>query len=211
MGRRRAIAIAGTAVAAAGLVAGGATYAATNGRSSEQAAALAAALNKRAGTDITADQVAAAMQDVLKERLDRAVEDGRLTQEQADAILERAAQGDPGPGLGFGGRGGGPFWGRGASDVLTPAAKALGITADALQKQLSDGKTIAEVAEARKVDVQKVIDAVTDALLAAAKDRGHDLSRANAAARAKTIVERQAPPGGPPGGHRGWGPPGGRP
>jgi septal ring factor EnvC (AmiA/AmiB activator) len=50
----------------------------------------------------TADRQAA-----LKERLDQAVKDGKLTQEQADAVLKAAEAGVfPGPGGGHGHRGG---------------------------------------------------------------------------------------------------------
>lgn len=54
------------------------------------------------------------------------------------------------------------------------AAEALGITADELMTQLRDGKSIADIAKAKSVDVNKVIDAiVSDAkakLDAAVKD-----------------------------------------
>jgi urease gamma subunit len=43
---------------------------------------------------------------------------------------------------------------------LDAAAEALGITADELHEALRDGQTIAEVAEAKGVDVQAVIDAM---------------------------------------------------
>ncbi|WNM37438.1 hypothetical protein RMN56_19950 [Micromonospora halotolerans] len=51
-------------------------------------------------------------QAALKERLDQAVKDGKLTQEQADAVLKAAEAGVfPGPG-GHGHRGGDGRWGR---------------------------------------------------------------------------------------------------
>jgi len=55
---------------------------------------------------------------------------------------------------------GGPGFGAG-KDVMDAAAKALGLSTADLFKKLSDGKTtIADVATAQKVDVQKVIDAM---------------------------------------------------
>ena len=54
-GRRKVAALAASAVAVAGISAG--AVAATNG-SADEASDLAAAINKRAGTSITADQVA---------------------------------------------------------------------------------------------------------------------------------------------------------
>ncbi|KAB1911262.1 hypothetical protein [Micromonospora sp. AMSO31t] len=51
-------------------------------------------------------------QAALKDRLDQAVKDGKLTQEQADAVLKAAEAGVfPGPG-GHGPRGGDGRWGR---------------------------------------------------------------------------------------------------
>lgn len=63
----------------------------------------------------------------------------------------------------FEGRGGprGPF---GSGPGFEAAAKALGISTDDLMSALRDGKSIADVAKEKGVDVQKVIDAlVTEA------------------------------------------------
>jgi hypothetical protein len=64
-------------------------------------------------------------------------------------------KGGPGFGFGFGHRGGALF-----ENKLDAAAKALGITADELQNDLRDGKSIADIAKAKSVDVNKVIDAI---------------------------------------------------
>jgi hypothetical protein len=76
-----------------------------------------------------------------------------------------------GPGFGFGHRDGGVIGGK-----FDAAAKALGITADQLMTDLRNGQSIADVAKAKNVDVNKVIDAmVSDAesgIDAAVKD-GH--------------------------------------
>jgi urease gamma subunit len=78
--------------------------------------------------------------------------------------------GSKGPGFGFGHHGGL------RENKLDAAAKALGITADELMKELRNGQSIADVAKAKSVDVSNVIDAiVTDAqstIDAAVKD-GH--------------------------------------
>src|SRR4029079_17693958 len=58
-----------------------------------------------------------------------------------------------GPGFGFGHR---EFH----EGRLDAAAKALGVTTDELSKDLRDGKSIADVAKAKNVDVSKVIDAM---------------------------------------------------
>jgi hypothetical protein len=75
-----------------------------------------------------------------------------------------------GPGFGFGLRGGV------GDDKLGAAAKALGITTDELMQDLRNGQSIADVAKAKNVDVNKIVDAlVSDAqssIDAAVKD-GH--------------------------------------
>jgi hypothetical protein len=85
--------------------------------------------------------------------------------------FEGGFTGGPGFGFGLGHRGGGFFGGK-----LDAAAKALGITADQLMTDLGNGQSIADVAKAKNVDVNKVIDAmVSDAqshIDAAVKD-GH--------------------------------------
>jgi hypothetical protein len=187
--RTRRIAVAGAAVAALGLAAGGATYAATSGGPQEESNALAEALNANEGTS-------------LKERLDAAVASGKLTQEEANEILERAADGLPvGPG---GGPGfhvefhGGPF--------MDAAAKALGLSEDALRDQLEDGKSLAEVAAARNVEKSKVVAAIRDAILADPPPGRDAPTRAEATRIAQRIVNAEpgergrhiGPFGGPP-------------
>jgi hypothetical protein len=88
-------------------------------RHAQRQAELAAALAKELG--IAEDRVAAALEKVesqmradaeaerqaqLKARLDQAVKDGKLTQEQADAILKAAEAGVLPGGRGLGGPGG---------------------------------------------------------------------------------------------------------
>jgi hypothetical protein len=79
------------------------------------------------------------------------VADGTLTQDQADKVIAalEAARPQGGPGMGHG---------RGMG--LDAAAAALGITADELRTELQSGKTIAQVASDKGVDVQTVIDAM---------------------------------------------------
>ncbi len=107
----------------------------------------------------------------LKDSLAALVTSGTITQAQADAITAAVDANRPtgGPGVGDGdgdhaGRGpGGPGMGRhggrgGAG--LDAAATALGMTPAELRTELESGKTIAQVATAKSVDVQKVIDAL---------------------------------------------------
>ncbi|MBI1281410.1 MAG: hypothetical protein GC179_25005 [Anaerolineaceae bacterium] len=109
--------------------------------------------------------------------LTQAVTDGRLTQEQADAQIAvlkanlnvmfttSMAQG-AGNRPGFGQMGNGMF------DVL---AKALGVDVAALQTDLKAGKTIADIAKEKNVELSTVVDAVVaerEAALKAAVSSG---------------------------------------
>lgn len=201
-GRRRRIAVAGAAVAALGLAAGGATYAATGGGGEDGANALAEALNAREGTNLTGDDIQAAMKDVLQERLDEAVAEGRLTQEEADRILARAGE----RGFGIGGgpdvhmhHRGGPF--------MEAAATALGLSEAALRARLEDGRSLAEVAAARNVEKSKVVAAIRDEILDNPAPRGDAPTRAEATQMAQRIVDAEPGERGPRGGRFG-GPPG---
>ena len=106
----------------------------------------------------------------LADSLAALVADGTITQAQADAITAsieaNRPQGGPGegehgrPGMGRPGQGGpgGRHGGRGPG--LDAAATALGITTDELRTELQSGKSLAEVATAKGVSVQSVIDAL---------------------------------------------------
>ena len=100
--------------------------------------------------------------------LDGLVDDGTLTQSQADAVADTLQAAAPstcrvGP------------WHHGGlfdfgGSVLDEAADAIGIEEDDLLDALRDGQTIAEVAEGEGVDPQAVIDA----LVAATRERLDD-------------------------------------
>lgn len=164
----------------------------------------------------------------LARRLDRAVNAGRLTKEQADEIKSRHARSDrvlglgPGPGLGprvhgfhrgpgFPG-GPGPRGG-----PLADVAKALGISRAKLFSELRAGKTIAEIAKSQG----KTLDEVKKAVLAAAKARfdravrGGDLTETQAEAMLEHLEDHLdhfdsvRPIGPPPGPGGPFGPPDG--
>ena len=163
-GRRRIAIVAAGAIGAAGLATG--AIAATSG-SSDDAGDLAAAINKRAGTSITADDVQGAYQDVLKAHLAEAVKAGTITQAQAEEILKRA-QTMPGMsplGAGPGVRGFRDHHGPHA-DVLGPVAKKLGLTEAQLRARLEKGDTLAEIAKAEGVSRADLIAAISAALKA---------------------------------------------
>ncbi|CAB4883517.1 unannotated protein [freshwater metagenome] len=119
---------------------------------------------------------------LLQDSLATLVSDGTITQAQADAITaateanrptggpgmgdgdgDHAGRGHGGPGMGGPGMGGpgngGPgMGGRHGGAGLDTAATALGMTADELRTELQGGKTIAQVATDKGVELQKVID-----------------------------------------------------
>lgn len=161
--RRRIAVIAAGAVGAAAIAAGG--VAATSG-GADEAADLASAINKRAGTSITAEDVTGAYQDLLKARLDEAVAAGRITREQADEMLQRAQDRGGLPGLGGPGmgRGHGPVFGH--AEILAPVATRLGITEAQLRTRLRDGSSLASIAAARKVSRAELIATIEAALVA---------------------------------------------
>jgi len=117
--------------------------------------------------DVTAAQAKQKALDALKSKLDQAVANGRLTQEQADQRLADAGakidqflnskpgdhlpgrDGDGKPGKGFGIPKGGAS--------LETIAGVLGTDVETLRIQLAEGKTIAEIAGDK---TQAVIDAL---------------------------------------------------
>lgn len=109
-----------------------------------------------------------ALEQALKNRVDAAVRDGRLTQEQANRMKERIDAGDvPFFGLGPGPRfrqhrGAGPFHAK-----FEAAARYLGLTQARLREALRDGKTLAQVAR----DRGKSVDGLVDALVAEAEEK----------------------------------------
>ena len=127
-----------------------------------------------------ADIRAKVLQDA-KAKLDDAVKNNKLTQDQADKLfagagtmLDKLMSGTPGsfgpngggngPGGAHGPRGGNGPAGIAGKGLLDSAAKALNMSVADLQKELQSGKSIKQVAEAKGVDVNTVINAmVTDA------------------------------------------------
>ncbi len=111
---------------------------------------------------ITAAEAKQQALDALKEKLDAAVANGRITQEQADQRLADAAAkideflaGQPGDRVPGEGRG---FPGRGiAGASLETVANVLGMDVETLRSRLAAGETIAQIAGGQ---TQAVIDAL---------------------------------------------------
>jgi len=102
---------------------------------------------------VLADTDSTTAADRVREALSGLVEDGSLTEEQADEVATTLGE----AGIGRGGHhGGGPD--------LDTAATALGMTEEELRTALeADGTTLADVAEAQDVDVDTLIDALVQA------------------------------------------------
>lgn len=147
-------------VAAMSLVGAGTAAAADKPAGSGLIDAVAAKLG------VTPDKLQAAFKAALYERIDQAVADKRLTPEQAAKLKERIAQG---PGLGLGARK--AFKERfdklrqhlvERGTKLGPAAKYLGFpTNAALREELRKGTSLAQIATARNLSVQGLVDAMT--------------------------------------------------
>ncbi|MGY1703699.1 hypothetical protein ACI79C_03930 [Geodermatophilus sp. SYSU D00697] len=89
------------------------------------------------------------------------VEDGTITQEQADAVAATLEDADVGPGWWHGGHHG---WGGAWRAGLQTAAEALGMTTDELRDALSqEGTSLADVAAQQGVATQDLVDALTTA------------------------------------------------
>jgi hypothetical protein len=109
-----------------------------------------------------------ALKQALKNRVDDAVEDGRLTEEEGERMKERIDEGDVpfvGPGFGFRHHGPGPFHAK-----LEAAAEYLGMTEARLREALSDGKSLAQLAR----DRDKSVDGLVDALVERAEQKLED-------------------------------------
>jgi hypothetical protein len=127
------------------------------------------------------------------DQVDQALEEGRITQEQADELKSRIESEDfpgfLGPGLigprlfefGHAERGG-PGHHMLFGDKLSSAADYLGLTQAELREQLAGGKSLAEIAEAEG----KSVDGLQQAMLAGAKS---DLDEA---VRNERLTQEQA-------------------
>ncbi|RME63104.1 MAG: hypothetical protein D6790_05270 [Caldilineae bacterium] len=103
----------------------------------------------------------AVMLEQAQEKLAQAVADGKLTQEEADQILERIQNGErPGP---FGPRRGHP-----GQEAL---AEALGMTSEELHEALRSGQTLEEIAAEQGVDLDAVKKQIKADMLTQAQEK----------------------------------------
>lgn len=151
--RKKIVAGAATLVAVAG---GGAAIAAT-GVLSPQEESQAVVNDAAEQLGVEPDELSDALKQAFKNRVDAAVEAGRLTEEQGEELKTRIDSSEF-PLLGFGhGPGHGHF---GHFRDLDAAASYLELTEEELRTALAEGQTLAEVAEERDKDVDGLIDAL---------------------------------------------------
>lgn len=110
---------------------------------------------------ISVEEYDSAVEQAQGQVIDEALAEGWLTQDQADRMLERMAQG---PGFGMEGMGGfmgrpGRGMGGGGVNLISVAADALGMSQDDLLAALQEGQTISDIASEQGVDPQTIADA----------------------------------------------------
>jgi polyhydroxyalkanoate synthesis regulator phasin len=167
--------IGGTAVWAQGGTQGGTP---TPTPAQERCQAYETTLAQKLG--ISVEKLQQAQKDTVKDLIDQAVKNNKLTADQATQLKQKvdAAQGCQSPKFlgGFGGFKGGGLKGGlpkagalrvGLQTGLDAAAKALDMTSDQLASELKSGKSIADIAKAKNVDLKVVRDAVIAAEKAA--------------------------------------------
>src|SRR5262245_15942852 len=157
--------VAGTVVGVA-VAGGGAAIAATQ-LNSPQATSQAIVNDAAQQLGITPTKLSDALKKALENQVDAAVQDGRLTKDQGDALKARIESNDyplfAGPGPGFGFRGPGVFGHFGDVMGLSVAADYLGLTEAELRTQLESGKSLADVAKAQGKSVDGLVQAMYDA------------------------------------------------
>jgi hypothetical protein len=172
--QRRGMAVVAAALLA--LVGAGGTYAATKSSGTSEREAFLNDVAKRLNVD--PKDLTTAMREAYFDRLDAAVQAGKLTKEQADAIKKRiqsgggvpfgpvggpGGPGGPGPGPGGpdfhrGGPGhGGPIFGG-----IDAVAKFLGLTEAQLRDELMSGKSLADIAKDKGKSVDDLKAAIKD-------------------------------------------------
>jgi polyhydroxyalkanoate synthesis regulator phasin len=105
---------------------------------------------------VTEDELKTAIDEARTETIDEAVAEGRLTEEQAERLREGS----------FPFRGP-PLHAPRHLHLMEAAAEVLGIPQDELMEQLRDGNSLAEVAEAKGMDLETFKTALLD------KIKGH--------------------------------------
>jgi hypothetical protein len=145
--------------------------------------------------NVSPAQLRKAIKDAAKAQVDQAVTNGDLTRTQADALKERIDEGAATVGIG-------PAR-VGDLGILEASAAYLGVTVAQLRQELSDGKSLADVAEEKNKSVEGLESAIvaeaTKRLAQAVSDGDlTDAQRDRALTRLKNSVDElvQATPRG---------------
>ena len=128
--------------------------------------------------NVTPAELKAALRGAYGDRLDAAVAAGKITKEQADAMKQRAKEGDLPPFRGGHHRG----FGHHGPPPLAAAATYLGLTQAELRTELESGKTPAQIAKAQN----RSVDGLKKALAAEMR------TKLDAAVKAGRLTEAQA-------------------
>jgi polyhydroxyalkanoate synthesis regulator phasin len=165
--RKIAVVAAGAAVLA---IAGGGAALAAGGAFSPGDESKAIIEDAAEQLGVEPSELTEALEQAHENRIDEAVDEGRLTEEQAQELKERLESDETpfffGGHFGVGGHGWwhghfGPF------ATLDTAASHLGLTEAELRAELAEGKSLADVARAEG----KSVDGLVQALVAAATER----------------------------------------
>jgi polyhydroxyalkanoate synthesis regulator phasin len=162
------------ALVAVAVISGGAAYAATQD-DSPQARSQAIVDDAAGALGVDPVKLSDALKQALQKQVDAQVTAGKLTQEQADAVKKRIADGTQpifggGPGR-FGGHGehfgrrghGGRFGGPGLAAGVEDLGTYLGLKPDELRTELESGKSLADIAKAQGKTVDGLKTAITEA------------------------------------------------
>ncbi len=155
---KRKLAVGGAAALA--VAGGGAAVAANQWSGEETSDAIVADAAAELGVEPA--ELRDALQQALANRVDEAVEAGRLTEEQGAELKERIESGDFPL---FGGPHRGGMHHHGIFRSFDEAAEYLGLSKEELRAELADGSTLAEVAR----EQDKSVDGLVDALVNEAK------------------------------------------
>ena len=213
------------AVTAVGAVGAGAAIAATqDDKGAEAENAILADAAER--LDVETDELRTALSEAELAQIDQAVEDGELTEEQAERIKEHMQESGRVLGLHGPGGPGGPgmhhrVGGPGGPEVFEAIAKELGISVERLHTQLMDGKSMRKIANANGktlADVKSAARAAIEKRLSEDVEAGRlteeqadeirdDLPRILQHLVQGPRFHHRGGPGGPPPGGPGFGPP----
>ena len=151
---------AGVALLVAGLGAAGAVAASRMLSPSEESKAVIDDAAAQLG--VAPSALSNALKQALKNRIDAAVESGRLTKEQADELKARIDSDEYPLVFGRGGDHGGPGFGHWHFEMLATAASYLGVTEAELHEALQN-QTLAEIAKDKGKSASGLVQALVTA------------------------------------------------